>query len=957
MSTTINIRPTLFLFLGTSSGKIGWRIKKLFTEAYGVEIPLYKFLWIDIDPSRTAEESNWFKEDETILLRGKGVDLTEVVKHLDSFPQIKDWWPGDILPGKLGTSGGSPNQMRLAGRLLLFRTFDENTSGSGSLRIKLENACKSIQLAAKEAKTNSLSNDLFTFKVVEGTDVIMVFSPCGGTGSAISFDLAYYCRSQLSDASIYTYEVLPEVIDVGLKGSERQREKCRKNCYAWFKENNYLSEEMNWKVRYKSDDAYTEISKHPFDVLHLVDMKNNSDKRLSTQEEAYQMVAEAVFLNSAADLQAIKDQNEANLSILSDHFPTSNGRLRMYSSIALSSLIFPKNRVIEYCSKKFTANLIKNGILAEPGSGETNSAVQVLSTTLGLRDDLLIELLQKGTEIPLEYRAMINGTSEVAKAAELISTQKSKNDALFEQKLSNLNESYKIFEEQITNELEKSVVRLSCNSGIIRAIKVLETLLDNGNELSFAHFQNVVRSSMSSFNETRLLKTLNESIEKLAKVDDGIEDKLQRTVDPKGWTNRFTAAKTACVNALEDYYKQKMLSIVCTKTIDLYTKLIDFTEKTLLKNLNVIVTNTRQIMSSEETNVKKLEETSKQKREDNFNISREIEVDLQREYDKDIDIKLDLSSVISTCTPADVQDDILTYKAWVEKGMAENIGTYSKEYFRNKLVNKTALEALKWEADSKHVDVKNLIQEKLDSLLASSQPYIKYDCNTGLGEFEETDLISIGASDEEKHFIPEKYLENPLYNFISTGFKDRIDVLKIIHGIPAHMIDGMSNFKAKYLSHLASDRVETDPLHIFVGMDKNPDVFPEDDKELEAREFFLKGLIFDFIVDLDNNCYFDPNLLITKDRIKPPVNQRLGQGWENSIKELARKQEWVTQLDDGIKDEFIKKGQKQVAGLIQNRIDEFKNKIRSLKTKNTKTQEQLLAAIEYWEEWRDSLNN
>ena len=117
MTTEIRFEPTLFIFLGTSSGQIGWRLKELFRKAYG-DVPILRFLWIDADSTIDPQAASGFRPSERVELVGFNGDA--VLANLNNYPTIKSWWPraSRLKAGFISRGAG---QMRPVGRLSLFR--------------------------------------------------------------------------------------------------------------------------------------------------------------------------------------------------------------------------------------------------------------------------------------------------------------------------------------------------------------------------------------------------------------------------------------------------------------------------------------------------------------------------------------------------------------------------------------------------------------------------------------------------------------------------------------------------------------------------------------------------------------------------------------------------------------------------------------------------------------------
>lgn len=180
MTTQIRFQPTLFIFLGTSAGQVGWRLKKLLQRAFGA-IPVLRFLWIDIDTDIDPLARPWFSNQERVEL--SGLNPASVIKNINNYPSVKSWWPetANVRAGML-TGGGAPQQMRLVGRLALFRMFNDRTRDMAfidRLRAATEALFEIENIRATEAKSNQQIN----FSVENACRVVLVFRPVVAQGA------------------------------------------------------------------------------------------------------------------------------------------------------------------------------------------------------------------------------------------------------------------------------------------------------------------------------------------------------------------------------------------------------------------------------------------------------------------------------------------------------------------------------------------------------------------------------------------------------------------------------------------------------------------------------------------------------------------------------------------------------------------------------------------------------
>jgi hypothetical protein len=375
--------------MGTSSGQIGWRVKKLLQQAYG-DVPVLRFLWIDIDTDIDPLAKPWFSSAERIEL--SGFNPARVIQNIDNYPTIKEWWPGVQLPARMLAGGGSPQQMRLVGRLGLFRMFNERNRGTAFID-KLNSEIEALHEISNLRATEEKSNETTRYSVEEGCRVMLVFSPCGGTGSSLSFDIAYLVRQKLEDRNptIISIGVLPPVIDKAIKNeTPSQRQKIRANAYAWFKEDNALSDNRYWNVLYP-EGAPVEVQAPPFDYKFVVDIGNQAGYRLNSTEDIFNMIAQSIFMDTGSSVSGALRGVTANVTALGEYF---EGKQRSFSSLAAASLVFPKERLLQYCSSRMASELISCGLMAEPDHHRVHVSASTLLAQLRLRDaDLVADLL------------------------------------------------------------------------------------------------------------------------------------------------------------------------------------------------------------------------------------------------------------------------------------------------------------------------------------------------------------------------------------------------------------------------------------------------------------------------------------------------------------------------------------------------------------------------------------
>ncbi|MBU0511064.1 MAG: tubulin-like doman-containing protein, partial [Chloroflexi bacterium] len=398
MTTEIRFEPTLFIFLGTSAGQVGWRLKSLLHKAYG-DVPVLRFLWVDADSSRDDQAAHWLgRDEERVDLVGFNGDA--VLANLSAYPTIRAWWPREsrLKPGFIQRGA---KQIRLYGRLALFRMFSDRSAGPAFID-KLRAAVESIQNIENLDATEKMGADKLRY-IVENRSarVFIIFSTCGGTGSSMTFDVAYLCRNLFrnTDVSIIGVSMLPPVIDKAIKNETQiQWEKIRANTYAWFKENDYLLTTPFWNVTYPEGAPVT-LQAPPFNLNFVVDLGNQAGNRLNSEDDIFTLIAQAIFLDTGSSIGGAMRGFNANVSVILDEF---RGRQRAYSSLAAASLIYPAQKILNYCGARLGRSLIQEGFLALPASDEVVEEASALAGRLRLRDtQLLVDLLSERQVIQL----------------------------------------------------------------------------------------------------------------------------------------------------------------------------------------------------------------------------------------------------------------------------------------------------------------------------------------------------------------------------------------------------------------------------------------------------------------------------------------------------------------------------------------------------------------------------
>lgn len=900
MTTQIRFQPTLFIFLGTSSGQIGWRVKKLIHQAYG-NVPVLRFLWIDIDTDIDPMARPWFSSAERIEL--SGLNPAAVIKNIDNYPTIKEWWPGAEVPAGMLAGGGSPQQMRLVGRLALFRMFNERTRGT-ALIDKLTAAAEALFEIENIRATEAKSTKKTKYSVEQGCRVVLVFSPCGGTGSAMSFDIAYLCRKLLEDKNptIISMGVLPPVMDKAIKNETRtQKEKIRANAYAWFKEDNALSENPYWDVRYP-EGAPVEVPAPPFDYRFVLDIENQAGYRLNSTDDVYNMLAQSIFMDTGSSVAGAMRGFTANVAALGDSF---EGIRRSFSSLAAASLIFPKERLLEYCSNRLANLLLAQGLMGEPDDHQVGVSASTLLAQLRLRDmDLLSDMMESG-KIKMQYEPAINKADSVAAAVSQIDTQESQNQAVRRSETEKIGKFSKVRLEELKSSLDKEMTNIAATYGFRFALAVIAKLLEPAptgmvepNVTSLDGLKaRIIQQGCSESDLEMARKDYEKSRDALRRLDDGPEDVLERIVNLKGWKKKFTLFKRDCLAAMTKINEITLQLAAQQYASGIYDQMASLTGS-LKAILNSSATSINIMADEMKASSEKL--ASKEEAEvRGYEFMQEIEVDFA-DYYQDHSRQVNPSAVFQGMIPARALASMNILTEWVSEEIKSASLEYAGRFFITDLEATSLLDVLKTLAEKRGIEPQKLIEEQLDHLVEYCHPFWQYDHNRGLHDMEGKSII--GIEDEDSPLIPAIYRNGAQYEIKATGFRDRVDVVRIQHGLPAFLIRGMDEYKVVY----EQKRKGKDPLHVIPGMEFAPDLMPEQGKR--NREMFAAALAFGYIVQAGSWYYFDPERGYLTHKIQPGREYRLAQGREKAEDVFSHREEWARKVDQMVETEVRQMG-------------------------------------------------
>lgn len=380
--TRYGLRPTLIIGLGGTGHEVLVRLKARYLDAYGEDV----FGTIQLRSFDTADEAKLaYRADgstaqldrNTELINIGNVPTVNLLKSIDRHPTIKAWLPPN-MPMRAITAGAQ--QVRPMGRLAFFHHFV-------NIQKVLQQSISSL------SNVNQRGNIGETGSVVDtpGINIFIISSVCGGTGSGIFLDMAYYIRHLCGAQGLNeNYCNVNGVLVLPQAFAAVMGDAIRANAHAALTELDYFTKHGNFEAHYPQG-VDVDIDYRPFSICYLVDAVNEEGRMVAGIPELSPMIAEAVFLQTASqvgDANKSVFDNVKSLHGMDQDFPTA------YSGFGTASLVFPAQLLIDCCAARYCTNLLNRHFLKSRSTNDvvseqfSNIVAKVGLSENGLRDDL-----------------------------------------------------------------------------------------------------------------------------------------------------------------------------------------------------------------------------------------------------------------------------------------------------------------------------------------------------------------------------------------------------------------------------------------------------------------------------------------------------------------------------------------------------------------------------------------
>jgi serine/threonine protein phosphatase PrpC len=358
------LSPTLVIGLGGTGVEIVRLVKARVRESRTPMPEIIGFLAFDTEPCPNLPGEERLSQREFGYLGD--YNASHVLDNLTAHPHIQDWWmsSSSIISGMVHKGA---RQKRPVGRLSLYVRW-------GVFTQKLEARARKIrEIRLKEAEQRG---GIEVERATGRSQVYVVASVCGGTGSGVLLDAAFRVRQELGDdADIVGVLLLPSCFLPEISSTIQQRRICA-NAYATLRELNYFLAGKRFDSCFPEhpymDPEGRKLTRplyRPFDSLYLVD-RSNGREYLSSLSDIRRMAAQQIFLDILTPLGKRLASRQSNLRDLAaertSETSTSAAQPLAVAGFATASLILPTTDILSLASTEAAAALIRKRVIGRP---------------------------------------------------------------------------------------------------------------------------------------------------------------------------------------------------------------------------------------------------------------------------------------------------------------------------------------------------------------------------------------------------------------------------------------------------------------------------------------------------------------------------------------------------------------------------------------------------------------
>lgn len=342
------LRRTLLIGIGGTGVKSILNAKKMFYENYGQIPPMIGFIGIDTDEPGlrnafvTANDGTRIGLSTSEQLCISVSNPTQIYTNNRS-TRLFDWMPDCNASGLSALSIGA-GQMRSNGRFAV-------TVNEENVKQFISNKMAEVNNAA------IIGNEQYEL-LGKDTEVHMVFSLGGGTGSGTFLNIAYLVKRIFPRVKLSGYAVLSDIFRTMAAGAMTARVKA--NGKGAIMDLDYLahltpdSDPVQIKWFHETD----EVCSRAFDALYFVDNSNENNDMFSHVDPLCQMIALAI-VTSVGELGVALDSVSDNVSkLIADGTMDIKDKKAWVAGFGCAEIVFDGSRLARIYARKAITQLI-----------------------------------------------------------------------------------------------------------------------------------------------------------------------------------------------------------------------------------------------------------------------------------------------------------------------------------------------------------------------------------------------------------------------------------------------------------------------------------------------------------------------------------------------------------------------------------------------------------------------
>ncbi len=342
------LRRTLLIGLGGTGINTILNAKKMFYENYGQIPPMIGFVGIDTDKPGLSNAFVIANDGVRISLDMSeqlciSVDTPSAIYSNNRSNKLFDWMPECNEQGLTALSIGA-GQMRSNGRFAI--TVNES------------NVKSFIQNKINEINNASIIDDADYQLLGSETEVHMVFSLGGGTGSGTFLNTAYLLKRMFPKIKLSGYAVLSDVFRNMVSGAMSA---CVKpNAKGAIIDLDYLAHltPSSTPVDIKWLRETDRVNYRPFDALYFIDNSNENNDTFNHVDSLCQMIALAIVTSVGELGVAMASVSDNVTKLIADGTMDIRNKKAWVAGFGCAEIIFDGNRLAKIYSLKAMVQLI-----------------------------------------------------------------------------------------------------------------------------------------------------------------------------------------------------------------------------------------------------------------------------------------------------------------------------------------------------------------------------------------------------------------------------------------------------------------------------------------------------------------------------------------------------------------------------------------------------------------------